>query len=140
MPEYAALRANLWQKGERLRNALQTGIRAKRDRLSLCFSDAVRLRVQRAIEQRRQRIDEAHAAIGLLCERTLEARRHRLEREKERLYAYAPQRTLERGFALIADGAGKLLTSVGQVRQDETVSIRFADGTAQARITGKETV
>lgn len=140
VPEYAALKTGLAQQGDRLKHALERGIRAKRDRLDLSFSDAVRLRVQRAIGQQRQRTDEAHTTIGLLCERTLEQRRHRLEREKERLYAYAPQRTLERGFALIADGAGNLLTSVAQTGQDERISIRFADGTAQARITGKETV
>ena len=140
VPEYAALRAALSDAGERLMNALSRGIRAKRDRLSLVFGDTALFRVRRAIEQKRQAADAAHAAIGIACARTLDGIKHRLDRENERLKAYSPQRTLERGFALIADGAGHVLTSAGQVRTNDAVSIRFADGTANAVITGKETV
>lgn len=140
VPEYAALRAALSDAGERLMNALSRGIRAKRDRLSLVFGDTALFRVCRAIEQKRQAADAAHAAIGIACARTLDGIKHRLDRENERLKAYSPQRTLERGFALIADGAGHVLTSAGQVRTNDAVSIRFADGTANAVITGKETV
>ena len=140
VPEYAALRAALSDAGERLMNALSRGIRAKRDRLSLVFGDTALFRVRRAIEQKRQAADAAHAAIGIACARMLDGIKHRLDRENERLKAYSPQRTLERGFALIADGAGHVLTSAGQVRTNDAVSIRFADGTANAVITGKETL
>lgn len=140
VPEYAALRAALSDAGERLMNALSRGIRAKRDRLSLTFGDTALFRVRRAIEQKRQAADAAHAVIGIACARTLDGVKHRLDRENERLKAYSPQRTLERGFALIADGAGHVRTSAGQVRTNDAVSIRFADGTANAVITGKETV
>ncbi len=140
VPERDALQATLSALGDRLGNVLQHGIRAKSDRLKLLWGDAVRMRVRRAIEQRRQTADENRAAILLRCGRILEMRKHRLEREKERLYAYSPQRTLERGFALIDDGKGTILTSARQTEPGDSVSIRFADGTAQAKITGKETV
>ena len=140
VPERDALHATLSALGDRLGNVLQHGIRAKSDRLKLLWGDAVHMRVHRAIEQRRQTADENRSAITLRCERILESQNHRLEREKERLYAYSPQRTLERGFALIDDGKGTILTSVRQTEPGDSVSIRFADGTAHAEITGKETV
>lgn len=140
VPERDALHATLSALGDRLGNVLQHGIRAKSDRLKLLWGDAVHMRVHRAIEQRRQTADENRAAITLRCERILESQNHRLEREKERLYAYSPQRTLERGFALIDDGKGTILSSVRQTEPGDSVSIRFADGTAHAEITGKETV
>ena len=139
-PERDALQATLSALGDRLGPVLQHGIRAKSDRLKLLWGDAVRMRVRRAIEQRRQTADENRAAILLRCGRILEMRKHRLEREKERLYAYSPQRTLERGFALLDDGKGTIRTSARQTEPGDSVSIRFADGTAQAKITGKETV
>lgn len=140
VPEYDALLSGLAATGERLMNALQNGIRSKRDRMKLLWSDSIRLRLERAIEQRRQAVDEARSAISLQIERTVEMQQHRLEREKERLYAYSPQRTLERGFALIADGNGALITEAKQTAKGQQVSIRFADGTAKAEIIGKDIV
>ena len=140
VPERDALLSALSSLENRLQNALKHGVRAKRDRLKLMWGDAMRMRMHRTLEQRRQDADEAQTAISQLCARALEKERHRLEREKERLYAYSPQRTLDRGFALIGDGKGTILTSVRQIDRGDTVSIRFADGTAQAEITGKETV
>lgn len=138
VPERDALRTALSALGGRLTNALRNGIRTKRDRCRLIWSEAVRLRVHRTLEQRRQEADEARTTIALQCARTLEQRRHLLEREKERLFAYGPQKTLERGFALIGDGHGTIIKTAEQIRMGDTVSIRFADGTAHAQITGKE--
>jgi len=140
VPERDALTVTLSALGTRLQNALQNGIRAKRDHIKLLWGDAVSMRMRRILEQRRQAIDEAHASVMLQGARVLEQQRNRLELEKERLFAYDPQRTLERGFALIADRSGTVITTVGQIETGNAVSIRFADGTAQAEITGKESI
>jgi exodeoxyribonuclease VII large subunit len=140
VPERSALISTLSSLQNRLQNALKHGVRAKRDRLSLLWGDAVRLRMQRAAEQRRQTLDETHAGLFQASARMLETQRNRLEREKERLLAYSPQRTLERGFALIGGKQGHIIASSREIETGDTVSIRFADGTAQAKITGKETV
>ena len=138
VPEFTALRAALAGCKDRLDHALENGLRSKRDRLKLDWGEAIRLRLHRTVERRRQETDEARAAIASACERLLETEKHRLEREKERLFAYSPRRTLERGFALIGGEKGSVLTSAREIEAGDRVSIRFADGTAQARITGKE--
>ena len=138
VPEQDALYATLSMLGGRLKNALQNCIRTKRDRCKLIWGEAVGLRMRRALEQRRQAADESHAMIAQHCARMLEQQRYGLEREKERLFAYDPQRTLERGFALIGDGGGTIIQMAKQVQPGDTVSIRFADGTAMAEIIGKE--
>ncbi len=140
VPERDALLFTLAALGRRLQNALQNGIRAKRDRVKLLWGDAMRMRMSRALEQKRQAADEAHAAIAQRCAHTLEQCRNRLEREKERLYAYDPQRTLERGFALVTGNDGAIVTKQRQVKTGNAVSIRFADGSVQAEITGKESI
>ncbi len=140
VPERDVLLASLSALGGRLKNALQNGIRTKRDRCRLLWGDAVRMRLSRALEQRRQASDELHAAIALQCARRLENRKNRLEREKERLFAYDPQRTLERGFAIVGREKGAIVRSVDGVDKGDAVSIRFADGMAQAKITGKESI
>ena len=140
VPEWGVLQSSLLSLQNRLQNALRNGVRAKRDRLKLIFGDAVHIRMHRTIEQARQATDEERTQIRQQCAHILELRQHRLEREKERLHAYDPQRTLERGFALIQNQNGTTVTSIRSVEPKDTVSIRFADGTAQAEITGKETL
>ena len=140
VPERAALLVSLSTLGNRLENALQNGIRSKKDRLKLRWSDAVQMRARRTLEQKRQQAEETHTAIAQAVLRMTEQQRNRLEREKERLFAYDPQRTLERGFALIKDRDGRLVTKIGQIETGNTVEIRFADGTAQADITGKGSI
>ncbi len=138
VPELDALRTSLAAAGDRLQHALINGIGSKRNRLQLVWSDAVRLRVRRTIEQNRQRIDERFAAMCQFCARMLDVQKNCLEREKERLRAYSPQRTLERGFALIGDRDGNLITSAAQTAENEPIDIRFSDGTIHARTCGKE--
>ena len=140
VPERSALLLTLSSLENRLQNALKHGVRAKRDRLSLLWGDAVRLRMQRFAEQKRQALDETHAGLLQASARMLETQRNRLEREHERLLAYSPQRTLERGFALIGSKRGHIITSLEGIDTGDSVLIRFADGTAQAKIIGKETV
>ncbi|MBR0313348.1 MAG: exodeoxyribonuclease VII large subunit [Oscillospiraceae bacterium] len=137
VPERDALQATLSALGDRLGNVLQHGIRAKSDRLKLLWGDAVRMRVRRAIEQRRQTADENRAAILLRCGRILEMRKHRLEREKERLYAYSPQRTLERGFAWLQGDGGAPITRAADAREGQDIAAILSDGKVLARGTGR---
>lgn len=140
VPESSVLIASLRSLDNRLQNALKHGVRAKRDRLSLLWRDTVRFRMHRSAEQSRQAIEELRTRIARQCGHALEVQRNRLEREGERLHAYSPQKTLERGFALIGGDRGHMITSLNEIEPEDAVSIRFSDGTAYAKITGKETV
>ena len=112
----------------------------RRRRLDLIWSDAAKLRVRRAIEQDRLALDDFRARMRLQCDRTLESLRHPTERTAEKLRAYSPQRTLERGFALVSRSDGTIVQTAAKIDLGETVSIRFADGAVRADVTGKETI
>ena len=140
VPAFDSLKSVLSMLGDRLQTVLQHGIRAKSDRLKLVWGDSVRMRVRRAMEQKRQETDESKARISFFCTQLLQDKTHSLDVERERLLAYSPQRTLERGFALIGDEKGSVLSSAREVETGDIVTIRFADGTAQAEISGKESV
>ena len=45
-----------------------------------------------------------------------------------------PQRTLERGYALVESDAGDAVTSAEAARAEERVRVRFADDAVRARI------
>ncbi len=54
------------------------------------------------------------------------------------LAAHDPDRTLERGYALVTDRAGEVVTSARAARGAGAVSLRFADAAVDATITGDD--
>ncbi len=139
VPEWDALKDSLNASKERLSGALRNGIKRKRDRIDLIWSDAPALRVRRAIDRNRLAAEDARSRMRLRCERMLETRRHLLERVGGSLRAYSPQRTLERGFALVSRSEGGIIMKAEQIKTGESIAVRFADGTIRADVTGKET-
>ena len=63
-----------------------------------------------------------------------EARRAQLEAFASALTGHDPDRIVERGYAVVDDGEGGLITSVSQARRAGRVRLSFADGQAAARI------
>lgn len=69
------------------------------------------------------------------CVRTQAAsRRQALEAVAAQLELLNPQRTLERGYAIISDGKGKIVRSPKELQPRETITVRLADGSAQIGI------
>jgi exodeoxyribonuclease VII large subunit len=62
-------------------------------------------------------------------------RRTELERLALALAAHDPERTLERGYALVEDRAGEPLTSAGSARDAVRLTVRFHDGRVPAQVT-----
>ncbi len=54
------------------------------------------------------------------------------------LAAHDPDRTLERGYALVTDRGGELVTSAAGARAAGEVSLRFGDGAIDATISGDD--
>jgi len=63
----------------------------------------------------------------------MENRRDALHRAAVALRAHEPERTLERGYALVEDPAGEPLTKAAEAGAAERISLRFSDGRIRAR-------
>jgi len=64
----------------------------------------------------------------------MDRRREALHRAEVALRAHEPERTLERGYALVEAGEGAPVTSAAEAVAAERVRLRFADGSVGARI------
>jgi exodeoxyribonuclease VII large subunit len=64
----------------------------------------------------------------------MERRRAALHRAEVALRAHEPERTLERGYALVEDREGEPVTDTAGAAAAERVKLRFADGAVGARI------
>jgi len=96
-----------------------------------------------ARKARATRLDRAHAEVGLRTSAAdlrragvaSAARRSRdLERLRLALAAQDPERALERGYALVEDPAGELVTSAAAARAARELRLRFHDGRVAARV------
>lgn len=63
----------------------------------------------------------------------MDGRRAALHRAAVALRAHEPERTLERGYALVEDDGGEPLTSAAEASAAERISLRFSDGRVRAR-------
>ncbi len=63
----------------------------------------------------------------------MERRREALHRGAVALRAHEPERTLERGYALVEGEGGEPLTSAAEASAAERISLRFSDGRVRAK-------
>ena len=61
-------------------------------------------------------------------------RKGELDRLALALAAHDPDRTLERGYALVEDRDGEPVTSASGAREAEALGLRFHDGRVSARV------
>jgi exodeoxyribonuclease VII large subunit len=87
---------------------------------------------ERAVTRRRALVIARKADAALLDCR--QRRPRELERLALGLAAHDPQRTLERGYALVESPAGEPMTTASRAREAQELRVRCADGSLSARV------
>jgi exodeoxyribonuclease VII large subunit len=96
-------------------------------------------RAAERVEERSARLAASAASLDR-ARRALEARRaDALAARSAALRGHDPERTLERGYALLLDGAGEPLATAAAAREAGRFSARLADGTVGAQVIDTET-
>ena len=118
--------------GSQLNASLAHTLRSHRDRLNRAT-----LGLGRAVP----RMEKRNGQVGLLAQRLGAAIRRQqqkrlgtLDRIAAALAHLSPQATLARGFSIIRDTGGHLVTNATKLHAGQTVSLYFAHGEAQASI------
>lgn len=117
--------------GERLGNALGTGLRQRRSRVPARVPAPHHI-----LRDGSRRVERADADIKRAWGVLMETRARRLSHASALLESYSYERVLDRGFALVANADGSPVTSVAQAKPGSDVTIQFSDGRAGARIAG----
>lgn len=140
VPDVAEEVRNVDQARQRLRGALagwvareQAGLDALRSRPAL--ADPRSLLDEQLAEVRRDR-DRARRALGHALDRAADDVGH----QRARARALSPLATLRRGYAVLQDADGHVLTSVADVAAKQRISVRVADGRVHATTTRTEQV
>lgn len=78
--------------------------------------------------------DQRHLAASMAA--LLRQRRESLNGLAAQLELLNPQRTLERGYAIVSNAKGKVLTSPGQIKPRDVLLVRLAEGSAEVSVAG----
>ncbi len=118
----------------RLHRALHRTVRERRRRL-----DVLRQRLEN--RHPRRSLPHYQESLATLRQRLWQSQSHRLSQAGARLgalsralAAVSPLATLERGYALVTDARGHVLTDAGQTRPGARVEVRLARGRLRCRV------
>jgi exodeoxyribonuclease VII large subunit len=89
------------------------------------------------IRQRSQRLDELRLSLSRVAGYRAESARFAIESLRKRLGSVNPERTLERGFAIVYKG-GATVPSAASVRPGDHIQVRFRDGRIGTTVLGPE--
>jgi exodeoxyribonuclease VII large subunit len=117
---------------------LQQGALETLNRSAMILSDkAHRLERQSPlwqVRQDRQYLDSLGQRLQLHMRHDLQNRRAALDHFSERLTGLDPAHVLRRGYALVKDSAGSLISSAKQVKLGQDIAVQLSDGTLDARV------
>lgn len=138
VPDMAEEHRRLGEARHRLRDVLlgwlqreHTALAALRSRPAM--ADPRTLLDDRASEARALR-DRGRRSIGHRLDRAADD----LDHQRARARALSPLATLERGYAVLQDGAGHVISSVSDAHAGDAVSMRLVDGRVAATVIGTE--
>jgi exodeoxyribonuclease VII large subunit len=116
LPDRAGLSQELGHRRQLLGQLLQMRLQRERAALSLC----------------QQQLQSLHPTA------LLQAWRQQLQHRRELLDALSPQRLLQRGFALVRGGDGRLVRSVQAVEAGDALQLELADGRIDATVRARQ--
>jgi len=93
--------------------------------------DARGLRISLASEQR-------HLVASMASQ--LRARREAMQGLVAQLELLNPQRTLERGYAIVSNAKGKVLHAPGQIKPRDVLHVRLAEGSVEIGVAGVQDI
>ena len=87
------------------------------------------------IKQRMQRLDNSSLRMDFFVNRYFLQQRQQLELTEEKIISYDPRHVLGRGYALVEDKDGSVITTIKRVQLGREISVHVSDGTISADVT-----
>lgn len=127
---FAAMRAGL-------QNSMQKRISQERRMLNQIAQSRIYKYPEQMLDDFRQRLDEREASLNRAAEQLLLQKRQSTAAIAGKLQALNPLAVLARGYATVCrDGA--TIASAKQIQDNDTLDIRFADGSVRATVSKRK--
>ncbi len=126
---------------ERLQPRLATAVKRALDHPEIDrLEKQLQTGVEQQLKQAQTRLSSASARQTELMQRQLIDERSNLQRLAGQLNALSPLAVMDRGFSLVRNEQQGLISRAAQLQADQTITIDFADGRADAIIQNKPTL
>jgi exodeoxyribonuclease VII large subunit len=132
----AAQRLLLMQLAARLRRCVSARIAHDR-RITGAFGLRLQRRISAAPPQQRA-LTAARIALTQAAKRDVVVRERRLDRLAVALRHLNPESVLERGYAIVTTGDNVVVQSSASLQVGQSLSIRFARGSAESTVTARD--
>ncbi|MDA8439646.1 MAG: exodeoxyribonuclease VII large subunit [Propionibacterium sp.] len=128
VPDVADELLALAQATRRMRGAVATRIEREQNWLDQVRSRPVLRDPTGGLDVHAERLTGLQARLAQAVDRRLEREQTSLTHAVQRVRAMSPKATLDRGYAILVDGAGTTVTSVHDVDPDDDLLAHLADG------------
>jgi len=133
-PDIRELMGELYDLRRRLKSSVENRVLVARARLE-------RLSGSRVLSHPQERLQREQETVSRLQQRLLTTTQSRFQLEKRRLDSYNlqlraldPQRVLERGYAILSQENGSVLSSAQQAQPQQLLTAQLHDGSLQVRV------
>lgn len=134
-PDRAALKAELQAKLSKIGALVRSAVAAKREKLNLLASSRAMRAPAAVIAEKQMRIDELAVRMHNAMDKQMQSRAQGLAANIGRLEALSPLAVLSRGYAVTYREDGELVTSVEPIKEGQGITVRYKDGSVDARVT-----
>lgn len=139
LPDKADLGRRVTVLSTRLGTAMSSTLARRRTRLSGLASRRVLSAPEAVYTRRREGLDALQTRLHIAANRHVTSGKQDLRRLCAQLSALSPLGVLGRGYAMVQNEEGTVVTGADRLAVGDTVTLRFADSRATATITNTET-
>lgn len=131
-PSQAHLMQQLNHLKQQLQQAMLTGLQQKM--MNLDYLSKRLVSPSQQIKQQQTSLNELAFRLNAVMQQTIRTQAQHLHRLRQNLTHLNPLAVLTRGFSLVENANGEIIQSADQLKPNESVNIRFKQGSAKADI------
>lgn len=93
-----------------------------------------RVSPRQMLQEKRMRLMDCETKLSNRMRRIIEQNNHRLEIYTEKLHGLSPTAKLSSGYGFVTDQKGRVIRSIQQVKEKDTIAITISDGEIRAKV------
>jgi exodeoxyribonuclease VII large subunit len=133
-PDRVALQAELDARLARIGALTLSCVQARRRQLQTLSASRAMRSPAMVLAEKQMRVDELWVRLQNAGGQMLARKKQTLGASVGKLEALSPLAVLQRGYAVAADGSGKVATSASAFEVGQPITVRFADGAVNATV------
>ena len=134
VPDVRSVLTKMDDLGRRRNRTLQRRQQEYRQQVALIWQKIQALDPRRKLDELRQQLDMQEQRQRHLWQQCLQQRQYRLAHLSSSLELLSPQHQLDKGYAMVMDTEGKVISAADQVEKGQTLSVQLKDGKVMTEV------